>query len=98
MMKITSGSASDVSQLYQSQTAERTAQGSGNAQANRPVDRTDSVELSTNAQLIQRAAEAANRVDEAHQTRLAELKEQVQQDTYQIPLRQLAERMRSEII
>jgi flagellar biosynthesis anti-sigma factor FlgM len=96
-MKITSGSASDISQLYQSQT-ERATQGSANTPASRPVDRTDSVELSSNAQLVQRAAEAANRVDEAHQARLAELKEQVQEDTYQIPLRQLAERMRAEII
>lgn len=97
-MKVTSTGNQNLHQIYQSQV-ERSGHGqeSTQAAAARPSDHKDSVELSSQARLLQLAAEEAKREEPARQERVNQLHEQVQAGTYQVPAQQLASRMMSEL-
>lgn len=97
-MKINSSSHNNLHQVYQNQT-ERTGHGQEGAQgaANRGLDRKDSVELSNQAQLLQKAAQEVDRNDTVRLERIAKLQDQVRNDTYQVPVQQLATRLLSEL-
>lgn len=87
-----------IQQIYQSQT-ERAGQGqeASGVSANRSADRKDSVELSNHAQLLQKATQEVDRQDVDRSERIAKLQSQVRNDTYQVPVQQLAARMMSEL-
>ncbi|MCB0112619.1 MAG: flagellar biosynthesis anti-sigma factor FlgM [Caldilineaceae bacterium] len=97
-MKVTGAGNQNLQQIYQSQV-ERSGHGqeSSQAAASRPSDRKDSVELSSQARLLQIASEETKRDEPARQERVDQLREQVQADTYQVPVQQLATRMMSEL-
>lgn len=89
-MKVSNSGNSSLQQIYQHQT-DRSAQGDPAAHAAAPATgRRDSIELSNQAQLLQKATQAANRVDEDRLDRIARLREQVQNDSYEVPVEQLA--------
>jgi negative regulator of flagellin synthesis FlgM len=98
-MKVTNTSNQNLHQIYQNQV-ERSGQGqeSSQAAAFRPSDRKDSVELSSQARLLQSAAEEAKRDEPARQERVNQLREQVQAGAYQVPVQQIATQMMSTLI
>ncbi len=93
-MKITNTGNQNLHQVYQSQI-ERSGKGqeASPAAAPRQSDHKDSVELSSQARLLQTAAEEAQRDEPARQARVEQLRDQVQADTYQVPVQQIANRM-----
>jgi flagellar biosynthesis anti-sigma factor FlgM len=96
-MKISQTNHQNLQQIYQSQS-ERTGQGqeASPASASRQPDRKDQVELSSGAQLLQKAAQQVDREDPQRLAHIDHLREQVQNDTYQVPA-QLAARLMSQL-
>jgi flagellar biosynthesis anti-sigma factor FlgM len=96
-MKISQTNHQNLQQIYQSQT-ERTGHGqeASPASVNRQPDRKDQVELSSGAQLLQKAAQEVDREDPQRRARVDQLREQVKNDTYQVPA-QLAARLMSQL-
>lgn len=60
--------------------------------------RADSVELSDSAQLMQKALEMVGDADATPRKRLEELREEVRNNTYQVPVEQLADLLRSQLL
>lgn len=96
-MKILPTNHQSLQQIYQGQT-ERSGHGhdASTTTGNRQQHPKDSVELSSGAQLLQKAIQEVVREDPQRLARVAQLREQVQNDTYQVPA-QLATRLLSEI-
>lgn len=57
----------------------------------------DSIELSGRAHLLETARQQIEKADLAASDRIAQLQEQVQNDTYQVPLQQLTARLMTEL-
>lgn len=93
-MKISQTNHQNLQQLYQSQ-AERSGQGrdASSAMVNRQPDRKDQVELSSGAQLLQKVLQEVDREDPQRAARIAQLREQVQNDAYQVPAQLTAQLM-----
>lgn len=95
-MKVSQSGNQNIHSIYQNQV-ERPQEG-GRSGNHAGIDRTDAVELSSHAQMMQQAARAVEREDPARVQRIAELQEQVQNDTYQVPHQELAQRLLSGLI
>jgi negative regulator of flagellin synthesis FlgM len=93
-MKVTQSSNQNLQQIYQS-SLERTGQSNQTSQPShsRPSEQNDSVEVSYQAQLLQKAVQEVERDEPARLQRIAKLREQVQDDSYQVPVQQLAARL-----
>jgi hypothetical protein len=96
-MKISQPNHQNLQQIYQSLT-ERSGHGqeASSAAGNRQPDHKDLVELSSGAQLLQKALQELDREDPQHRAHIAHLREQVQNDTYVVPA-QLAARLISQL-
>lgn len=93
-MKVTQSSNQNLQQIYQN-SLDKAGQNNQATQPahSRPASQSDSVEFSQQAQLLQKAAQAAERDDPERLQRIARLQEQVRSDSYQVPVKQLAARL-----